>query len=123
MLLRKWSLLWQIVLLLQRTEALFSSFFKGQAFTLEERQLMGIHGLIPAAIITQDQQMERVMVNFRSRATDVDRYIYLNALAERNERLFYRCLVEHTEEMMPIVYTPTVGKACQLYGTIYRKPR
>lgn len=84
---------------------------------------MGIHGLIPAAIITQDQQMERVMVNFRSRATDVDRYIYLNALAERNERLFYRCLVEHTEEMMPIVYTPTVGKACQLYGTIYRKPR
>lgn len=96
---------------------------KGQAFTLEERQLMGIHGLIPAAIITQDQQMERVMVNFRSRATDVDRYIYLNALAERNERLFYRCLVEHTEEMMPIVYTPTVGKACQLYGTIYRKPR
>lgn len=104
-------------------EALIYSFFKGQAFTLEERQLMGIHGLIPAAIITQDQQMERVMVNFRSRATDVDRYIYLNALAERNERLFYRCLVEHTEEMMPIVYTPTVGKACQLYGTIYRKPR
>ncbi|XP_061176510.1 NADP-dependent malic enzyme-like [Saccostrea echinata] len=96
---------------------------KGQAFTLEERQLMGVHGLIPAAIISQDQQMERVMVNFRSRATDVDRYIYLNALAERNERLFYRCLVEYTDLMMPIVYTPTVGKACQLYGTIYRKPR
>ncbi|KAK3090492.1 hypothetical protein FSP39_012279 [Pinctada imbricata] len=96
---------------------------KGQAFTLEERQLMGIHGLIPPALITQDQQMKRVMTNFKNRPTDVDRYIYLMALADRNERLFYRCLVEHTEEMMPIVYTPTVGKACQEYGVIYRKPR
>ena len=84
---------------------------------------MGIHGLIPAALIDQDQQMERVMKNFYTRKTDVDRYIYLMALADRNERLFYRCLTEHTEEMLPIVYTPTVGKACQQYGVIYRKPR
>ncbi|OWF52459.1 NADP-dependent malic enzyme-like [Mizuhopecten yessoensis] len=96
---------------------------KGQAFTLEERQLMGIQGLLPSCVINQDQQMTRVMANFHNRKSDVDRYVYLMALKDRNERLFYRCLTEHTEEMMPIVYTPTVGQACQEYGVLYRKPR
>lgn len=96
---------------------------KGQAFTLRERQLMGIHGLLPPIIIDQETQLERVIVNFRKRPTDVDRYIYLMALYDRNERLFYRSLCEHVEEMMPIVYTPTVGQACQQYGLIYRRPR
>ncbi|KAL3882184.1 hypothetical protein ACJMK2_028552 [Sinanodonta woodiana] len=96
---------------------------KGQAFTLKERQLMGIHGLLPPCIISQDQQMIRVMSNIRKRPNDVDKYIYLLALMDRNERLFYRSLIEHVEELMPIVYTPTVGKACQEYGLLYRRPR
>ncbi|ESO98579.1 hypothetical protein LOTGIDRAFT_239020 [Lottia gigantea] len=97
--------------------------FQGTAFTLEERQIMGIQGLMPAAILTQEEQMVRVMTNFYKRSNDLDRYIYLMALQERNERLFYRVLCEHTEEMMPIVYTPTVGQACQEYGVTFRKPR
>ncbi|XP_052808646.1 NADP-dependent malic enzyme-like [Mya arenaria] len=96
---------------------------KGQAFTLRERQLMGIHGLLPPVIIDQETQLERVRANFRKRKTDVDRYIYLMALYDRNERLFYRSLIENVEEMMPIVYTPTVGKVCQEYGLLYRRPR
>lgn len=96
---------------------------KGQAFTLRERQIMGLHGLLPPVIIDQEVQLQRVIKNFRKRPTDVDRYIYLMALYDRNERLFYRALCEHVEEMMPIVYTPTVGKACQEYGILYRRPR
>ena len=84
---------------------------------------MGIHGLLPPIIIDQETQLKRVIDNFRKRPTDVDRYIYLMALYDRNERLFYRSLTEHVEEMMPIVYTPTVGQACQQYGLIYRRPR
>ncbi|XP_064603492.1 NADP-dependent malic enzyme-like [Liolophura sinensis] len=96
---------------------------KGQAFTLRERQLMGIHGLLTPCIISQDQQAYRVMQNFYKRPSDLDRYVYLVALQDRNEKLFYRVLVEHVEEMMPIVYTPTVGLACQQYGLIFRRPR
>lgn len=84
---------------------------------------MGIHGLLPPVIIDQETQLKRVIDNFRKRPTDVDRYIYLMALYDRNERLFYRSLIEYTEEMMPIVYTPTVGQACQQYGLLYRRPR
>ncbi|XP_014767925.1 NADP-dependent malic enzyme isoform X1 [Octopus bimaculoides] len=96
---------------------------KSLAFTLRERQIMGIHGLLPPCIITQDQQAYRVMENFRRRPTDLDKYIYLTALLDRNERLFYKVLTEHVEEMMPIVYTPTVGLACQQYGLLFRRPR
>ncbi|KAH3725047.1 hypothetical protein DPMN_050876 [Dreissena polymorpha] len=84
---------------------------------------MGIHGLLPPVIIDQDTQLARVMSNFNKRNTDIDKYIYLMALYDRNERLFYRALCEYTELMMPIVYTPTVGKVCQEYGLLYRKPR
>jgi malic enzyme len=84
---------------------------------------MGIHGLLPPIVINQERQLERVIENFRKRPTDVDKYIYLMALYDRNERLFYRSLCEHVEEMMPIVYTPTVGQVCQQYGLIYRRPR
>ena len=84
---------------------------------------MGIHGLLPPVIISQDVQMKRVLENFRKRPTDVDRYIYLMALYDRNERLFYRSLIDNVEEMMPIVYTPTVGKVCERYGLLYRRPR
>jgi len=98
-------------------------FNKGQAFTLRERQIMGVHGLLPPIIIDQDTQLQRVMANFKKRPTDMDKYVYLMALYDRNERLFYRALHEHVEEMMPIVYTPTVGQVCQQYGLIYRRPR
>ncbi|XP_013418136.1 NADP-dependent malic enzyme-like [Lingula anatina] len=96
---------------------------KGMAFTLKERQVMGLQGLLPPAIIPQDQQVYRTMQNFYRRENDLDRYIYLTALQERNEKLFYRVLTENVELMMPVVYTPTVGLACQKFGLIYRKPR
>ncbi|KAK7108037.1 NADP-dependent malic enzyme-like [Littorina saxatilis] len=96
---------------------------KGTAFSLKERQLMGIHGLLPPVVRSLDEQMIRVMTNFSKRQNDLDRYIYLSSLQDRNERLFYRVLTEHVEKMMPIVYTPTVGLACQQYGVAFRRPR
>ena len=97
--------------------------FQGTAFTLKERQVMGIHGLLPPVVRTVEEQMVRVMTNFHKASTDLDRYIYLMSLQDRNERLFYRVLEDHVEEMMPIVYTPTVGLACQQYGVTFRRPR
>ena len=67
--------------------------------------------------------MERVMEELRQNKSDLQRYIQLCALQARNEKLFFRCLMEHTEELMPIVYTPTVGQACIEYGMIFRDPR
>lgn len=96
---------------------------KSTAFTIEERQVLGIHGLLPPAVNTQELQMQRVMNEIRGNKTDLQRYIQLCALQARNERLFYRCLMEYTDELMPIVYTPTVGQACQEYGMIFRDPR
>ncbi|KAL8611336.1 NADP-dependent malic enzyme [Nucella lapillus] len=96
---------------------------KGTGYTLKERQLMGIHGLLPPVVRSMDEQMVRVMTNFSKRQNDLDRYIYLMSLQDRNERLFYRVLTEHVEEMMPIVYTPIVGQACQQYGVTFRRPR
>ena len=96
---------------------------KGTAFTLEERQLMGIHGLIPPSVHTMDEQMIRVLVNFNRKDNDLDKYIYLMSLHERNEKLFYKVLKENVEQMMPIVYTPTVGQACEHYGAVSRNPR
>ncbi|XP_076467387.1 NADP-dependent malic enzyme-like [Babylonia areolata] len=96
---------------------------KGTGFTLRERQIMGVHGLLPPVVRTVEEQMLRVMTNFSKRQSDLDRYIYLMSLQDRNERLFYRVLTDHVEEMMPIVYTPTVGLACQQYGVTFRRPR
>lgn len=96
---------------------------KGMAFTLKERQLLGIHGLLPPRVMDQAEQSIAVMENFNRWENDLDRYIYLMSLQDRNEKLFYRVVGEHTELMMPIIYTPTVGLACLKYGLIYRKPR
>ena len=93
------------------------------AFTLRERQIMGIHGLLPPVVFSQDEQVRRILDNFRHWDSDIDKYIYLTALQDRNEKLFYRVLSESIEEMAPIVYTPTVGKACELFGFIFRRPR
>lgn len=96
---------------------------KGMSFTLAERQALGIHGLIPPRFKTQEEQVELCVQNFNRYSEDLNKYIYLMGLQDRNERLFYRILSEHVEEMMPIVYTPTVGLACQKFGHIYRRPR
>ncbi|RMH22324.1 MAG: NAD-dependent malic enzyme [Gammaproteobacteria bacterium] len=96
---------------------------KGTAFTLEERRRLGLEGLLPAIPVTQTLQVERSMRNFRRKEHDIDRYIYLMSLQKRNERLFYKVLLEHLEELMPTVYTPTVGEACLEYSHIFRETR
>jgi malate dehydrogenase (oxaloacetate-decarboxylating)(NADP+) len=96
---------------------------KGTAFTEAERDALGIRGLLPPRVMGQDLQVKRIMENFRNKPNDLEKYIFMIALQDRNETLFYRVLQEHIAEMMPIVYTPTVGRACQLYGHIFRRPR
>jgi len=97
--------------------------FKGTAFSLEERQTLGIHGLLPPRIKTQSEQAEHCMRNLRRYNDPLNRYMYMIELLERNEKLFYKLLSEHTEELMPIVYTPTVGLACQKFGFAFKKPQ
>ncbi|XP_001608277.2 NADP-dependent malic enzyme isoform X1 [Nasonia vitripennis] len=96
---------------------------KGMAFTIEERQTLGIHGLLPATVKTQDEQLELCRLNLDRYTDELSKYIYLTGLLDRNEKLFYRLLSEDVEKMMPLVYTPTVGLACQKFGLIYRRPR
>ena len=98
-------------------------FNKGTAFTEAERDVLGLRGLLPPHVQTMDEQVDRVMKNFRSKSSDLERYIQLAGLQDRNETLFYRVVMDHLEEMMPIIYTPTVGKACQEFGHIFRRPR
>lgn len=96
---------------------------KGVGFTITERQMLGIHGLLPPAVFTQKVQMERSIKRIRMLQTDLQKYVALNQIGQRNERLFYKLMMEYTEELLPIVYTPTVGKACQQYGLIFRDPK
>lgn len=96
---------------------------KGTAFTEEEREALGIEGLLPPYVNSLETQVMRVMENFHKKPTDLEKYIYLMSLQARNETLFYRVVIDKIEETMPIVYTPTVGQACQEYGHILRRPR
>ncbi len=96
---------------------------KGTAFTKEERDTLGIRGLLPPRVSNIERQVQRVLGNYRRKQSDLERYIFLIALEDRNETLFYRLLVDHIEELMPIVYTPTVGAACKMFGHVYRRPR
>ena len=96
---------------------------KGTAFPSSERKQLRLDGLVPPAVCTIEQQLDRVYENFRAKPTDLERYIHLVGLQDRNETLFYRLLHDHLVEMLPIVYTPVVGEACQRFSHIYRRGR
>ena len=97
--------------------------YRSLAFTREERERYGLRGLLPYRVVDDRQLAERVMTNLRQLDTDLDRYIALSALQERNERLYYRTVIDHIEELLPIVYTPTVGQACVKFSHIMREPK
>jgi malate dehydrogenase (oxaloacetate-decarboxylating) len=96
---------------------------RGTAFDENERTTLGLHGLLPPRVEAIEEQLTRAHEAFKSKGTDLERHIYLRQLQDSNETLFYRLMLEHIEEMMPIVYTPTVGLACQQFSHIYRRPR
>ena len=96
---------------------------KGTAFTLDERVALGLDGLLPPVVETLEQQSRRCYIAFGRKQDDLERHIYLRALQDTDETLFYRLLLDHVEEMLPIVYTPVVAKACAEFSHIYRRPR
>lgn len=96
---------------------------KGTAFTHAEREQLGLLGLLPPDVATLEEQLTRTYEAFRANSTDIAKHIYLRALQDRNETLFYRLLMDHLAEMMPIIYTPVVAEACQRFSDIYRRPR
>lgn len=94
---------------------------KSTAFSREERERFGLRGLLPYAICDQNVQVKRVIENLNRKESDIEKYIMLASLQDRNERLFYRTALEYIDKIMPIIYTPTVGQACQKFSHIYRK--
>ncbi|MBI3939169.1 MAG: NAD-dependent malic enzyme [Betaproteobacteria bacterium] len=96
---------------------------RGTAFTDAERDALGLRGLLPPRVFTQEQQAQRILENLRKLPTDLDKYISLNALRDRNEALFFRVVTDHPDEIMPIIYTPTVGLACEQYAHIFQRSR
>jgi malate dehydrogenase (oxaloacetate-decarboxylating) len=96
---------------------------KGSAFPEDERRQFGLLGLLPPHCSTVEEQLARVYENYSRKESDLERYVFLTALQDRNETLFYRLLQEHIGEMMPIIYTPTVGEGCRKYSHVFRRPR
>ncbi len=100
-----------------------SALNKSTGFTEEEREHYGLRGLLPPGVLSQKLQLERVMANVRRKPNDIERYIFLFALQGRNARLYYKAVIEHIDELLPIVYTPTVGQACLEFATNFRQTR
>jgi malic enzyme len=96
---------------------------RSTAFTREQRRDLGLDGLLPATVASQEMQARRAYGNIARKADALERFIGLAAIQDRNEHLFFRVLVDHLEEFLPIVYTPTVGRACQEYSRIFRRAR
>lgn len=96
---------------------------KGTAFTQEERKSLGLVGLLPSEVLTLDGQARRAYAQYRDQPTDLHKNIYLSSLQDRNEVLFYKLLLDHLHEMLPVVYDPTVAQAIELYSYEYRRPR
>ena len=96
---------------------------KGSAFTEAERNELGLRGLFPPHISTQEEQVARFMRSLQRLPDSLEKYIALNALHDRNEALFFRVIIDHIDEMQPIIYTPGVGLACQKFGMIFQRPR
>jgi malate dehydrogenase (oxaloacetate-decarboxylating)(NADP+) len=96
---------------------------KGTAFSDRERDMLGLRGLLPPRVFTLEEQIQRTLAALRRKQDAIEKYIYLTNLQNRNEVLFYRLVVDHIDEMLPLIYTPTVGQACLEYGSIYRRPR
>ncbi len=96
---------------------------KGTAFTEAEREALGLRGLLPPHVSTQEEQVARILENLRRHPTALAKHVALNALHDRNETLFFRVIGDHPDEMMPLIYTPTVGLACQQYGHIFQEAR
>lgn len=96
---------------------------KGTSYTQAERQALGLRGLLPSRPANLGEQVRRALENVRRKTSDIEKYLALVSLQDRNETLFYRVVMDNLEEMMPLIYTPTVGQACQEYGHIFRRPR
>ena len=96
---------------------------KGTAFTEKERDALGLRGLLPPHVLSQKEQVDRIVMNLRKMADPLDKFVALNSLHDRNEALYFRVLCDHIDEMQPIVYTPIVGLACQQFGNIFQRPR
>jgi len=96
---------------------------KGTGFTDQERDALGLRGLLPAHVLSMQAQAERVLTNLRQQPNDLQKYVALNALHDRNEALFFRVVTDNIDEIQPLIYTPTVGLACQRFGHIFQRPR
>jgi malate dehydrogenase (oxaloacetate-decarboxylating)(NADP+) len=96
---------------------------KGTAFTEQERAALGLRGLLPPRALSMQAQAARVLPNIRNLPTDLEKHVALNALHDRNEALFFSVVCDNIDEIQPLIYTPTVGLACQKYGLIFQRPR
>jgi malate dehydrogenase (oxaloacetate-decarboxylating)(NADP+) len=96
---------------------------KGTGFTEREREALGLRGLLPPHVLSQEEQARRILNNLRRHSDPLDKFVELNALHDRNEALFYKIVTENLDEVMPLIYTPTVGLACQRFGHVFQRPR